>query len=182
MTKTKNQTSFNVSRELNINVSPDKLWQIIGHRFEDAYIWASSVDHSKGGGTPEFEGATCSERFCDVNAKGFNKISEKLVKYSNEDMTLAYVVLEGMPSFITHAQNDWTVEPTGIHQSKLVMKADFSLQGIMGRFMKPMMKSKMEKLLDVVLNDAKIFAETGSISETKRKRNELLEKQNLIAA
>lgn len=182
MTKIKNQTSFTVTRELDINVSPDKLWHIIGHSFADAYIWASSVDHSTGGGTPEFEGAKCSERFCDVNAKGFNKISEKLTKYSNEHMNLAYVVSEGMPSFVSLAQNDWTVLPIGVHQAKLVMKADFGLQGIMGRFMKPMMKSKIEKLLDVVLNDARVFAETGSISDTKRKRNEELAKQNLVAA
>ncbi len=182
MTKSKNQTQFTVERELDINVSPDKLWSIIGHDFADAYIWASSVDHSTGGGNPEFDGATCSERFCDLNAKGFNKISEKLIKYSNEEMNLAYIVLEGMPPFISYAANDWTVKPIGVHNSKLMMKAEFKLEGIIGRFMKPMMKNKIEKLLDVVLNDAKVYAETGKISETKKKRNEQLTKLNLVAA
>ena len=182
MAQEKEPKGFKVSREITIDVSSATLWNMIGPEFENAYVWASSVDHSVGGGQPEFDGATCSERFCDVNAKGFSKISERLTIYSDEDMNLAYAVTEGMPGFITHAENNWKVVPLGENRSKLVMKADFRLKGLMGSLMKGMMKSKMEKLLDTVLNDAKVYAETGQVSEIKKERQEKLAKQQTKVA
>ncbi len=177
-----NTHGFKVTRSIKINVSSEKLWDIIGPGFSDAYMWASSVDHSVGKGNSEFEGAPCDERFCDVNAKGFNKIEEKLVKYSNEFMNLAYEVTKGMPGFISKAVNDWKVIPSGGNTSVLEMNAEFQLKGFMGRFMKPMMQKKMAGLLDIVLEDAKIYAETGMISEHKRNRIETLNQKNKVAA
>lgn len=182
MAQEKQKKGFEVSREIVISVSADDLWNLIGSEFENAHVWASSVDHSVGKGKSEFEGATCSERYCDINAKGFNKISEKLINYSNEDMNLAYQVIEGMPSFITKAVNDWTVVEIDEGHSKLVMKAEFGLKGLMGSLMKGMMKRKMENLLDVVLNDAKVYLMTGEPSENKQDRMRRLAKQDKIAA
>lgn len=182
MAKDKKEKGFEVSREISINVSSEKLWEIIGPGFEDAFLWSSTVDHSVGKGQAEFEGATCSDRVCDLNAKGFDKISEKLIKYSDQDMNLAYEVYEGMPSFITTAKNDWTVVEIDANHSKLVMNAEFKVKGLMGTLMKGMMKRKMEKLLDVVLNDAKVYAETGSQSEIKKERVDKLAKKSKLAA
>ncbi|MFV1884368.1 MAG: SRPBCC family protein [Balneola sp.] len=177
-----NNHGFKVTRTLNINISADKLWEIIGPGFSEAYVWASSVDHSVGKGTSKFEGAPCDERFCDVNAKGFNKIEEKLIKYNDDSMNLAYQITNGMPGFISKAVNNWKVIPANANTSTLEMNADFELQGFMGRFMKPMMKKKMESLLDIILEDAKVYAETGRISEHKRKRIETLKRKNKVAA
>lgn len=176
-----NTHGFKVTRTIHINISAEKLWKIIGPGFSEAYVWASSVDHSTGKGISEFEGAPCDERFCDVNAKGFNRIEEKLVKYSNESMNLVYKVTKGMPGFISKAVNDWKVIPAGTNTSTLEMNADFELQGFMGRFMKPMMKKKMGALLDIVLEDAKVYAETGKISDHKRKKVEALKRKNKAA-
>ena len=136
----------------------------------DVYKWSSNVDHAIGKGISDFEGAVCDERFCDVNVKGFSKISEKLVKYNQADMNLAYEVREGMPGFVSKAVNDWTVVAVGQNQSKLIMKAEFKTKGLMGRMMNGMMEKKMNKTLDVILNDAKTYAETGKISMAKEKR------------
>ena len=78
-------------------------------------------------------------------------------------MNLTYVVNSGMPKFITKAENDWTVVPIDNSHSKLVMKANFEGKGIMGFLTKGMMKKKMTKTLETVLEDAKIYAETGNI-------------------
>ncbi len=164
------QKGFKVKREGAINVPASELWEMVGPGFIEVYKWSSSVDHAEGTGTPEFEGAVCSERFCDVNVKGFSKISEKLTKYDEQKMNLAYSVQNGMPGFVTKAVNDWTVEPTGSNSSKLVMRAEFGAKGLMGALMTGMMEKKMTKTLDMVLQDAKIYAETGQVSEAKAKR------------
>lgn len=182
MANEKSQKGFEISKELTINVSAQKLWQLVGIEFEDAYLWASSVDHSVGKGKAEFEGATCSERYCDLNAKGFSKISEKIIKYNDTEMNFAYQVMEGMPSFVTRAANDWKVVAINNTQSKLIMKAEFEVKGLMGSMMKGMMKKKMGKLLDIVLNDAKVYVTTGKPSKIKQERIEQVSKKTKTAA
>lgn len=171
MGKTKELNGFELTKESEtINVSAEKLWQIAGKQFEDAYLWATTVDHSEGAGAAKFEGASCDTRACELSASGFDRIEEKVTKYSDEKMNFAYQVTSGMPKFVSSASNDWTVVSIGPNKSKLVMKADFRVKGLMGSLMKGMMKKKMSKLLKVVLNDIKVYAETGRPSESKQKR------------
>ena len=171
------QQGFDVSRDITINVSAAELWKMVGPGFVEVYKWSSNVDHATGGGTPEFEGAICSERFCDVNVKGFDKISEKLTKYDEGKMNLAYEVTDGMPGFVTRAVNDWTVVPVNKSQSRLVMKAECRSKGVMGKMMNGMMEKKMSETLETVLMDAKIYAETGEISPAKQERIASLRKK-----
>ena len=175
------QKGFNLEKEITIEVSAEKLWDMVGPGFVDVYKWSSNVDHATGKGEGQFAGAVCDERFCDVNVKGFSKISEKLTKYDEQRMNLAYAVQEGMPGFITKAVNDWTVVPVGANEAKLVMKAKFESKGLMGALTRGMMKKKMSETLETVLNDAKIYAETGNISIAKQDRIKKLEKKNKAA-
>lgn len=168
---------FEVQKEITINISADQLWEMVGPGFIDVYKWSSNVDHATGGGEAEFEGAVCSERFCDVNVKGFSKISEKLIKYNESDMSLAYEVVDGMPGFVTRAMNDWTVVPINENSSKLIMKAEFGSKGLMGSLMNGMMEKKMNRTLETVLNDAKTYAETGKTSLAKQERMKKLAKK-----
>jgi ribosome-associated toxin RatA of RatAB toxin-antitoxin module len=176
------QKGFDVKKEITINVSAEKLWDMVGNGFVDVYKWSSNVDHASGSGTAEFSGATCSERSCDVNVKGFSKIHEKLVEYDEKQMVLAYEVMEGMPGFVTKAVNQWTVVAIDENHSKLVMKAEFRSKGLMGSMMNGMMEKKMNQTLLTVLNDAKVFAETGMVSPAKRERMESLAKKMKQAA
>lgn len=177
------QKGFELQKEITIGVSAEKLWEMVGPGFVDVYKWSSNVDYATGNGISEFEGAVCSERVCDVNVKGFSKIYEKLSKYDEEAMNLAYEVTEGMPAFVTKAVNDWTVVPINDERSKLVMKAEFRSKGIMGTLMNGMMEKKMSETLETVLNDARIYAETGQTSEAKKDRvAELKRKNKLVAA
>lgn len=171
------QKGFELQKEIVINVSAAELWEMIGPGFEDVYKWSSNVDHSEGSGTSMFEGASCSERACDVNVKGFSKIKETLTRYDQQRMALAYEVNDGMPGFVTKAANEWTVVAVSDYQAKLVMKAEFVTKGLMGTLMRGMMKNKMNKTLDTVLNDAKVYAETGEISDAKQERMAHLERK-----
>ncbi|WP_306641347.1 SRPBCC family protein [Sanyastnella coralliicola] len=171
------EKGFDVQKEITINVSAAELWEMVGPGFVDVYKWSSNVDHAEGAGNSDFDGAVCHERFCDVNVKGFSKISEELTYYSIPEMKLAYAVKEGMPGFVTKAVNQWTVVPIDDHSCKLVMKAEFRSKGLMGAMMNGMMEKKMKTTLETVLNDAKVYAETGEVSEAKRERMAELDKK-----
>ena len=97
--KHKIMAGFKVERDILISIPSEELWKMVGPGFVEVYKWSSNVDHAVGKGAPEFEGAVCSERFCDVNVKGFSKISEKLSHYDAKAMNLRYDVQEGMPGF-----------------------------------------------------------------------------------
>ena len=176
------QKGFNIEKEITIDVSAQELWQMVGPGFVEVYKWSSNVDHAEGKGIAEFDGAVCSERFCDVNVKGFSKISEKLTAYDEEAMHLSYEVTDGMPGFIVKTANFWKVVPVGQEKSKLVMEASFLSKGLMGTLTRGMMKKKMSETLQTVLNDAKVYAETGQVSEAKRKRMEKVGKKLQAAA
>lgn len=177
------QNSFNVQREITINVSASDLWELVGPGFVEVYKWSSNVDHAEGQGTSPFEGAVCDERFCDVNVKGFSKISEKLTDYNQEKMSLTYEVRNGMPGFISQAANNWVVVPIDANHSKLVMNGKFVVKGFMGAIMKGPMRKKMSETLETVLNDAKVYAETGEVSIAKAARiQQLAKKRNKQAA
>ena len=171
------QKGFTLEKEIVINVSEDQLWDMIGPGFIDVYKWSSNVDHAEGKGQSEFEGAVCNERFCDVNVTGFSKISEELTIYDASKKTLAYAVKDGMPGFVTKAVNQWTVVRVDDSHAKLVMKAEFGSKGLMGSMMNGMMKKKMGTTLETVLNDAKIYAETGQVSQAKQDRMNQLQKK-----
>lgn len=173
-TATMAQKGFDVEKEITINVSAEEIWNLVGPGFVDVYKWSSNVDHASGKGQSEFEGAACSERFCDVNVSGFSSISEKLTNYSADNMTLTYQVQDGMPGFIELAENTWTIVPVDATHAKLIMAAKFRVSGLMGGMMKGSMKRKMEKTLSLVLNDAKVYMETGEVSALKAERMEKL--------
>ena len=153
-----------------INVSAEKLWEIVGKQFAHAYEWSTAVDHSSGSGTAQFEGATCDARSCDLNAKGFNKVDEKITNYDDEKMNLVYDVVGGLPGFVEKATNNWTIVSVGENQSKIIMKMRFNVKGLMGALMKGVMKRQIEKIINTSMNDLKVYAETGKPSAEKQKR------------
>lgn len=153
-----------------INVSADDLWEIVGLGFENAGVWSTAVDHSVGSGKAEFEGATCSERACDLNASGFSKIKEILTMYNEKAQELKYEVTEGNPGFVVLASNHWKVIKVGENQSRLEMTITMHLKKFMGTLMGGMLKRNINKLIPTIFDDLKIYAETGQISEQKKKR------------
>ena len=176
------QKGFEIEKEIVINVPANELWEMIGPGFVEVYKWSSNVDHAVGTGESEFEGAVCTDRKCDVNIKGFSSVSENLYKYDQEKMILAYAVTEGMPGFVTKAVNEWSVVPIDGNRSKLVMKAEMGTKGLMGSIMGGMMKKKMAETLSTILNDAKVYKETGEQSAVKKARVDELEKKQRKAA
>jgi Polyketide cyclase / dehydrase and lipid transport len=155
-----------IKKEITVNSSVDKAWQVLGHGFADAHVWASPLKHSEGSGS-SFNGATCSERGCDI--AGMGKTREKLISYSDAEHLLSYSVPEGMPSMVRHATNTWQLSSIDAETSKLTMVMDITLGGFMGIIMQPMMKMMMSRMGNTLTRDFKFYAENGRPSEAKIK-------------
>ncbi|MDP2385710.1 MAG: SRPBCC family protein [Bacteroidota bacterium] len=155
-----------IEKEISVNKSIESAWKVLGPGFADAHIWASPVNHSAGSGS-SFNGATCSERGCDI--AGMGKTKEKLIRYSESDHLLSYTVPEGMPSMVKYATNTWQLTSLSADKTKLTMVMDITLGGFMGMLMKPMMKMMMGKMGNTLVEDFKCFVETGNPSVAKLK-------------
>ena len=158
-----------------INVSADSLWAIC-RDFDKTAEWTSTLKHSYGTGESEFEGATCSSRTCETDF-GKGKVVEELILFSDENKELSYNLTEGAPGFITLANNHWKVIEIGANQSKIEMNVTMHMKKFVGFFLGGLIKKQMRKQVNIVLAELKIYAETGEVSEAKKKQIEKQKKK-----
>ena len=74
-----------------------------------------------------------------------------------------------MPGFVKNLQNEITVEAITEDTCRVTTNISADLTGIGGFFMGGMIKGNMNKLLKGFVNDWKTYAETGIVSETKKR-------------
>lgn len=160
-----------------VNVSANELWQIIGPGFEKAGHWSTAVDHAVGKGEAKFKGATCDERFCELNAKGFSSIKEVITLYNEKNQEFAFDVTEGNPGFVKKVNSHWEVVKVSDTQSKLRITITMHTAKFMGFLMGGMMRANINKVIPTIFRDLKVFAETGDISEQKKERMAILAKK-----
>ncbi len=148
-----------IKKEIIINKSIEKAWQILGTEFADAYKWSSVINHSEAKNQESLNGSSCTERGCDI--KGMGKLKEKLLSFSPENYKLSYQIIEGLPSMVKYAENNWTLTSLGADKTKLEMVLKAETQGFMGTLMKPMMKMNFSKMGKGLTEDFKFYVENG---------------------
>lgn len=165
-----------MSKSITVNVTADELWQIVGPGFSEAGKWSTAVDHSVGHGEGKFDGAVCDSRSCDLSAKGFTSVNERITEYDDDNRVVAFDVFEGMPGFVTHMNSRNVITGLGQGKSKVELQITMHMKPFMGALMGGMLKKNINNLLDSALDDLKVFAETGKPSDRKLARLKKLAK------
>lgn len=145
-----------IKKEIKINSSIEKAWQILGHDFAHPYKWASSVNHSEGQGEP-IASIECNERACKTTV---GNIREKLTTFSDEDFRLAYDITEGLPVFIQTGKNAWSLQQITSQKSLLKVEMEFRFKA-WASILAPMMKWKMDQMAQEVVEEFAYYAENG---------------------
>lgn len=161
-----------IKKEITIHQPIEKVWDILGNQFGQAYLWASSLNHSEGYNAPSLEQAPCNNRACSTTQ---GNIKEVIRQFDPQNYVLAYEVIEGFPFFVQQGINTWKLTQKGQHtvvNIHLVIKTT----GLVGTLMAPMMKLQMNGLLSQVAQDLKHYAETGQPSPNKAKELKKLAK------
>lgn len=170
MKKEKKYKVVNMKHSVNVGVSPEALWKIVAVDFGDAHKWASSLEHSEAYGEAKFDGATCSNRACDINSNGFSSIKEVIAEFDEKNHTFSYDVIEGFPSFVVYGNNRWVITPDANGNAQVEMQITMKMKKFMGFLMGGMMKKNLKKLLQEATDDLKVYAETGQPSERKQEQ------------
>ncbi|MEL6191922.1 MAG: SRPBCC family protein [Bacteroidota bacterium] len=153
----------------------EKVWEILGNQFGEAYKWAGGLYHSEGFGTPALEYAPFNSRACNTSQ---GKITEEIRVFDPENYKLVYEVVKGFPGFVEVGKNQWSLSPVG-DKTEVHMHLVIETKGIMGFIMGPMMGMQLKKVVSTVLEDFKHFVETGSPSPSKAK--EMAKQGQLVA-
>ncbi len=98
--------------------------------------------------------------------------------FSDENMELAYVMTKGAPGFVKLAKNHWTVHKINTNQCLVQMNVTMRLSKFMGSFLGGIITKEMTKQVVTVLDDLKIYAEIGEISEAKKVQIAKLKKKS----
>jgi hypothetical protein len=158
-----------VTKNAIVNVSADRLWSILADDFDKIGEWARGVD-SSGPNTDAAvpDGASVGGRVCQ--APGFGAINETFTSFDPEQRSFAFeATASKIPSFVRNLTNHTSVKSLGPDQSEVQLRLTADTLGVRGALVKPVMNRKFSQAIDVVIEDLKIFAESGQISGEKTK-------------
>lgn len=102
----------------------DNVWQILGLDFAHPYKWASTVNHSKGNGK-RIASIECDEQSCQTS---MFYIREKNTYYTDEQHTLSYDIIEGLPFLVSKGTNKWSLTKKSENKTVLNIKMEMILK------------------------------------------------------
>ncbi|MEM1181790.1 MAG: SRPBCC family protein [Acidobacteriota bacterium] len=148
-----------IERHLTVQAPPNKVWDVLGRRFDEVHLWASSVERSAGAGPAQVPGAPTAGRTCQTELGPFK---ESIVEFDESNQVLAYTASgEKMPFFVKGLRNRWSLSaaPGGHTRVDMLMTADLAFP--FSVFMAPVMKLQMGRILTFAIEELKYFVETG---------------------
>ena len=164
--------SLKLEKAKTIQVSIDKLWKILVDDFENIADWSSSVlaSEAKVDATVPAD-APLSGRVCQV--PGIGATDESFTEFDAENYSFTFSLKgERMPGFVSNLQNRWDLHQVDADRTEVRNTVTADISGVMGAIMKPMMKNRFSKSLDVILADLAHYAEKDEISPAKVAFNE----------
>lgn len=143
-----------------------QVWGILGPRFADASVWASSIDSSLGVGEATLAGAPFQARECRVAVAGADRLVEELVSYDDRARALTYTVADGMQHVARSARNTWSVVALGETRSELRIDAEVDLSRA-GRALAVVLRPYLGAMVRRNAADLRVYVETGAPSRRK---------------
>lgn len=166
-----------IEKEILINKNINHAWKVLGLDFANAHKWASAVNHSEENGEKLSENI-CSERACSTT---MGNIKERLFEFSSDDYSLAYEVVEGKPKMINYASNTWKLIQIEQNKCMLSIKMDIKPEGIFGKITELILKIKMSKMGQELVEDFKYYVENGTPHPRKSRGSSEVQLKNYLS-
>ena len=153
-----------------INQSIDKVWQIMATDYTKVGDWTSQITFSKDNDEVKtrLENAPAGGRVC--TAPGFGDVKETITHFDEDDRYFRYQAdISSMPFFVKGIANNWRFRSLGPGKTEVDMKLELDLNAFPGTLMAPIMRSQLSKTSNIILEELKYYAETGSVHPRKLK-------------
>ncbi len=164
---------LNIRESIEVKMDASKTWEIIGPNFLNIADWGRGILKSGEieSASKKIENAPAGGRYCEV--AGMGKVEEHIIHYNSGKYEISWSALgEKIPNFVSDLQNEIKVEEINEGTCKISSNLMANLNGPMGFLMGFMIKKNFSKLIHGFLNDWKTYAETGEVSETKKREIE----------
>ncbi|MEM1138829.1 MAG: SRPBCC family protein [Pseudomonadota bacterium] len=156
-----------IERSTVIEAPIEVVWRVSAQEFEHIDRWDGNVKHSRPNG-PATGGAPVGGRICDLYGGG--QTIERFVAFDPANCAFAYEITKGLPGFVTAARNTWRLEALAGNTTRLTMRVDMGVKGLLGAIMRGPMTSQMGKVLTRAQDELKHYVETGEPHPRKRKK------------
>lgn len=148
--------------EITINAPARAVWETLGEQFMRMGEWAAPITSSCAVGLADPDvGGT---RACTHAALGPFKpgvVKERLTRFDRAQMVLEYDALEGMPRFVAHAANCWSVTRIDDSRSLVRIHARLTLRGPV-RLLACLIRWQLQSVGGRVVEELKYFIENGT--------------------
>lgn len=169
---------LDIIESIEINTSADKAWGIVGPNFLNISDWGPGVNKSWNNESVPvaFEGAPAGGRFCDLGK--FGKADERIIHFDQSKKEITWSAkIDKMPSFLIDLHNALKVEEISANSCRVSTNITANLTGLRGTLLGIPIKNNFTKLLKGFVKDWKTYAETGEVSESKKREISKFEKK-----
>jgi len=151
------------TKQITINASADKVWEVAGRKFADIGEWATGVSKSSAhNNTPTINSSPVGGRVCSTS---FGEASEDFTAFDDAKKTFSFKgVFES--NMFDKLINSLEVVSINENTSEVRITPEIDLK-ILGKLMYPMIKMNLSKAIDMVLSDMKYYVENGKPSASK---------------
>jgi hypothetical protein len=161
---------LDIKESIEINTNSDKAWEIIGPSFINIADWGRGINKSwnNDDAPSNIKGAPAGGRFCDLGKFGI--ADERILHYSQAKNEITWSAQsDKLPGFLKDLQNALKVESINENSCSVTTNITANLTGIGGFLLGGPIKKNFTKLLKGFVKDWKTYAETGNVSETKKR-------------
>ena len=159
-----------IKKSITVDQSMEKVWQIMATDYTKVGEWTSEIAVSENNDEvkTKLEDAPAGGRVC--TAPGFGDVKETITHFDESKKHFRYKAdISSMPFFVKGIANTWSFRSLGPKKTEVNMKLDLDLNAFPGALMAPLMRVKMSKTANTILEELKYYAETGNIHPRKVK-------------
>ncbi len=142
-------------REITLNAPASHVWDILANNYEKVGDWATVIPESapRTDARGKLAGRTCTSSYGDVK--------EMITHWDDDQMTYSYEA-DGLPAMFKQGANTWSVVEVDNNTSKVFMELKMEISPLPGFLIGWIMKPKMSKDMDGLMEDLKHYVEKGT--------------------
>ena len=153
-----------IMKSLIINKPIDDVWEVLGNQFNKIDQWASLILKSNVSGNPTLAGVDYSIRDTQTTS---GPTQQKLTAFDAKNFKIAYKATAGTPPFFKSVNAAWSLSKNGATSTQLILDFEVKFKGLFF-ILAPLVKIKLSKVGDELMDDLKYYVENGEPSIRKK--------------
>tara|TARA_B110000211_G_C13878799_1_gene464224 strand:- start:21 stop:500 length:480 start_codon:yes stop_codon:yes gene_type:complete len=144
-----------IIKQLTINKPIEDVWEVLGNQFGAIDIWASLIEKSEMSGESKFPGISNSIRSTETTS---GPTKQELTAFNPTEHVIAYKAIAGTPGFFKSVHAEWSLVKKDDNTTGLKLDFEVKFKGL-GVLLTPVVKLKLGKVGDVLLDDFQFYVE-----------------------